>query len=382
MRWIKAGKPNPTEKGKYYVKCKVDGTPEKNLIEWDGKTWAEIPEYDCYEDLEILEWLDESIQNTPSTKDEEIWHPQDYSGRNAAQPTETPSAGKESDKWISWRTEHGWTMQPDASWIRNDDPETRKNTESLYALYESEKAKAAIKSPQTPTTGEAGEVPAAPKMSDELAALSDIAALEYGKDNGQNVCREEYDYDNSADLTDAHEAGQSWMYRKLQPEITQLLADKEALRLERNEIRQRWEDCQKELQMLKPLPIEDGLNKMMADLPEDIQHWVRFYEDKYSHVKTDQDSFRAGATALYWQIMETIDNPTRLSFVKFAYGCMNERNDLQKEMSPLRDQLAEVTNDRDIYKEWYERSQANIAALTEQLGSVQGERDELKGRPE
>jgi predicted nucleic acid-binding Zn-ribbon protein len=62
-----------------------------------------------------------------------------------------------------------------------------------------------------------GEIPAeVPKMSDELAALSDVAALEYSKKNG----RETYSYyDNGADICDAHEAGQSWMYHKMQEEI-------------------------------------------------------------------------------------------------------------------------------------------------------------------
>src|SRR5882672_2011792 len=41
---------------------------------------------------------------------------------------------------------------------------------------------------ETPATG---KVPAIPKMSDELAAMADVAAIDYGKDNGQRVCREE-----------------------------------------------------------------------------------------------------------------------------------------------------------------------------------------------
>lgn len=55
-----------------------------------------------------------------------------------------------------------------------------------------------------------------PKMSDELAAQSDVAALEYSKNNAGDS-----QYLTGADICEAHEAGQSWMYHKMQEEINQ-----------------------------------------------------------------------------------------------------------------------------------------------------------------
>lgn len=74
---------------------------------------------------------------------------------------------------------------------------------------------------QTPQTEERGEVPEEiPKMNDELAAQSDVAALEYSNKHG----RETYSYyDNGADICDAHEAGQNWMYRMMKDQQTELL---------------------------------------------------------------------------------------------------------------------------------------------------------------
>jgi hypothetical protein len=58
MRWEK--KESPKRPGKYYCGVKVDGEFEKHIIDWDGSSWGPVEEYDCYEDLEIIEWLDES----------------------------------------------------------------------------------------------------------------------------------------------------------------------------------------------------------------------------------------------------------------------------------------------------------------------------------
>lgn len=61
-----------------------------------------------------------------------------------------------------------------------------------------------------------GEIP---QMSHELSAQSDVAALEYGKLKDFPILNESGDvmegYDIGTDLTEAHEAGQIWMYRKL-----------------------------------------------------------------------------------------------------------------------------------------------------------------------
>lgn len=69
---------------------------------------------------------------------------------------------------------------------------------------------------QGPQTDQQGEIP---KMSDQLAAESDMAAIDYGQ-----VCEKfigSSPYDNTH-ITEAFEQGQSWMYRKLQPEIATL----------------------------------------------------------------------------------------------------------------------------------------------------------------
>lgn len=56
---------------------------------------------------------------------------------------------------------------------------------------------------------EAGIPEEVPKMSFELAGMSDVAAIEYGT----NLPLDHLDI--ASELTDAHLAGQSWMYRKL-----------------------------------------------------------------------------------------------------------------------------------------------------------------------
>lgn len=52
-----------------------------------------------------------------------------------------------------------------------------------------------------------------PKMYDKLAALADMAAIEFGN----NIGKEELDH---CDMTNAFEKGQSWMYRKLIAKLT------------------------------------------------------------------------------------------------------------------------------------------------------------------
>lgn len=63
--------------------------------------------------------------------------------------------------------------------------------------------------------GEKGEIP---KMDFKLAAECDIAALDFGRLH-QRCCGD--DLDISAELTEAFEAGQSWMYRKQMEEMPQ-----------------------------------------------------------------------------------------------------------------------------------------------------------------
>ena len=61
MRW--ESKLSPKKPGRYYCGVKVDGEFEKHIIDWDGNSWGCIEDYDCYDDLEIIEWLDESKQS-------------------------------------------------------------------------------------------------------------------------------------------------------------------------------------------------------------------------------------------------------------------------------------------------------------------------------
>lgn len=89
-----------------------------------------------------------------------------------------------------------------------------------------------------------GEIP---KMSDELAALSDMSAIEYSR-----LCdrfgKDSYD---SSDIVDAHEAGQSWMYRKLQPDLSSANSKINQLEDQLTAAKTCWEaetDCRQELQ--------------------------------------------------------------------------------------------------------------------------------------
>lgn len=66
-----------------------------------------------------------------------------------------------------------------------------------------------------------------PKMSFELAGMSDVAAIEYGTQNGrllpEGLCN---DYDTGVDITEAHEVGQMWMYCQLQSQLSSMTAEK------------------------------------------------------------------------------------------------------------------------------------------------------------
>lgn len=76
--------------------------------------------------------------------------------------------------------------------------------------------------PPPPLTVNDVEGEAPEKMSNQLAAEADMAAIEYGKQQGFDVLNEcgdrMVDYNIAADLTDAFEAGQNWMWRKMQEE--------------------------------------------------------------------------------------------------------------------------------------------------------------------
>ena len=85
--------------------------------------------------------------------------------------------------------------------------------------------------------GERGE---APKMSDKLAAEADIAAIDFSR----LVVSPDDDTHYGSELTDAYEAGQSWMWRKLQVEISSL---KEA----NGQLRESLDDSRAEIELLR-----------------------------------------------------------------------------------------------------------------------------------
>lgn len=105
--------------------------------------------------------------------------------------------------------------------------------------------------PDQPIPEEAG----IPKMSDELAAMSDVAALEYGKENGVRLRSGDIDFYNGADLTNAFEKGSSWMYRQMREGLEEARHDiaiykewKEKAEAERDAIRKAFDEQTKELE--------------------------------------------------------------------------------------------------------------------------------------
>lgn len=53
----------------------------------------------------------------------------------------------------------------------------------------------------------------------------------------------------------------------------------------------------------------EGEREMPAQLPPDLLMWVRVAEYVYSHQKSDQDAYRAGATDMYWELLKELSNP-------------------------------------------------------------------------
>jgi len=108
-------------------------------------------------------------------------------------------------------------------------------------------------------------------------------------------------------------------------------------------------------------------------LPNDMMHWLRFNEDDYSHIKAEQDAFRAGAIRMYWEVIRNIENPTRKSFVEFAYKTVDQRNALQEQLSSCQEELAD-------YKKLFEKSQKSVDGLLDQLAKAQEEREAIPAK--
>lgn len=96
-------------------------------------------------------------QPTPSTLSPEI-------GEGASQAIEII---EDFPGWNLWKSLNGWMMLPNAHWIQDGNPATVKNTESLYAQYEFEKAKFG-RPTETPATGERFQ----PLEGDLLSAMN------------------------------------------------------------------------------------------------------------------------------------------------------------------------------------------------------------------
>jgi hypothetical protein len=204
----------------------------------------------------------------------------------AAQPTETPVSGKEGDRWVAWRTENGWSMRPDASWIKHGNISSVRNTESLYALFQSETGKAP-KAPKEAVPVQQGEVPA--------------EVMEWIKTTCKEMYPYVYDDDAHALSVDAlrHECKKIAiaMYHKMKEDQTELLRTliieqakelsdiqdqiTEATR-HRDQYKEWWEKSEKAFAELadKALEISKERDAMRAQL-EDIAN-----ETGWEYVKT------------------------------------------------------------------------------------------------
>lgn len=140
LRWVKASERLPHDQNEeYFLRHRTEEWNKlTGFYDNDAKQFYVAKTPSCgmayLEEIPSLEWLEE-VEETSSPA--------------------VLSEGAFPD-WISWRTENGWNMQPDASWLKHGNSSSRRNTESLYALYESEKAKA---KPTEPAPAQQGEIP-------------------------------------------------------------------------------------------------------------------------------------------------------------------------------------------------------------------------------
>jgi hypothetical protein len=107
---------------------------------------------------------------------------------------------------------------------------------------------------------------------------------------GQTVCREEVDFDNSADLTDAFTAGQSWMYHKMQVEINgykEALADKAHYTRKLDVIWNGEEGAAKQAALM------DVVGQIEDELPV-LRQEIKDYRKALEHIKANY--WRAGGT--------------------------------------------------------------------------------------
>jgi hypothetical protein len=105
------------------------------------------------------------------------------------------------------------------------------------------------------------------------------------------------------------------------------------------------------------VPAKEGDIPEEKYLPKDVAFWLADAADKFSHQPSEQEDYKAGAKDMYWAQCHQAENPTRLSFVKFAYGCMNERDQLQRERKADVERIEALREERDVYRKALEKLQ-------------------------
>lgn len=116
--------------------------------------------------------------------------------------------------------------------------------------------KNSLKSERTKEGASQSEVP---QMDFDLAAQSDIAAIEYGRHCDRFIGERAYD---SSHITEAHEQGQMWMYRRLQSHLSAITAERdEALLIQAGieegaeEWKAQYENLLARMKNTKPWPV-------------------------------------------------------------------------------------------------------------------------------
>lgn len=133
-----------------------------------------------------------------------------------------------------------------------------------------------------------------PTMSAELSALSDMAAIDYGKWCENWIGSRPYD---ASHITEAHEQGQIWMWQKLNENKT-------------------------------------AIGSQKGEIPEEIMSWIDKLHKEFDFENNPYTDLKAGAIAMYHK---TQQESNKLGVYTITREEIKER---QRKMSILRDQLA------------------------------------------
>lgn len=241
---------------------------------------------------------------------------------NIQQPAPaSPVEEKEFAKWLDQERNQGGSL-----W-KSTEIWTRLNAlETLYDIFRSRKEL------PSPVIGIGEQKREIPQMGYQLSAESDVAAIEYGK------CLPVDHLDISAELTEAHEAGQTWMYRKAMEEILQL-------RAKITDLINELVHANEELAAFHPAPtpvvgekyeehikeqnerLERVLNEAYDSvsnpapteqaLPEEVGQWI----DK--EIKSHAIAAKQVAIAMYDKMQAKIDQEKRSTAMLFHIWCIN-----------------------------------------------------------